>query len=157
VQLDASREEISYNSAQLRTQTCESRVFQEEAREIAQGERIRFTTYDTEIGVRSGDLGTVTRIGPDNSMTVKMDSGRTAELTPEKAGRIDYGYAVDGSKNIRATGDGLTPHTFQAFSSKADLAVYTNSTQQDFAVSKEITAPEITQPAKQQNDFGIGF
>jgi hypothetical protein len=51
----------------------------------------------------------------------------------------------------------LTPQTFQAISSKADLIVYTNSPQQDFTASKEITAPEITQPAKQQNDFGIGF
>ncbi|WP_035353043.1 MobF family relaxase [Edaphobacter aggregans] len=162
VQLDTSREEVSYNPAQLRTQTRESRVFQEETREVAQGERIRFTTSDKELGVRSGDLGTVTRIGQNNSMTVKMDSGRTAELSPEKARHIDYGYAVDGLKNIHAerviaTGDGLTPQTFQAISSKADLTVYTNSPQQDFTASKEITAPEITQPAKQQNDFGIGF
>jgi hypothetical protein len=162
VQLDASREEISYNPAHLRTPTRESRVFQEETREVAHGERIRFTTYDKEIGVRSGGLGTVTRIGPDNSMTVQMDSGRTAALSPEKARHIDYGYAVDGLKNIRAerviaTGDSLTQQTFQAISSKADLAVYTNSAEQDFTASKEITAPEITQPAKQQNDFGIGF
>ena len=66
VQLDATREEISYNPAQLRTQTRESQTYQEETREIAQGERIRFTSYDKEIGVRSGDLGTVTphRSGP---------------------------------------------------------------------------------------------
>jgi ATP-dependent exoDNAse (exonuclease V) alpha subunit len=162
VQLDASREEVSYNPAQLRTQTRESKVFQEETREVAQGERIRFTTYDKEIGVRSGDLGTVTRIGPDNSMTVKMDSGRTAEVCPEKARHIDYGYTVDGLKNIRAerviaTGDGLTRQTFQAISGKADLAVFTNSPQQDFTASKELTTPEITGPAKQQNDFAIGF
>jgi hypothetical protein len=166
VQLDASREEVSYNPAQLRTQTRESRVFQEETREVARGERIRFTTSDKEIGVRSGDLGTVTRIGPDNSMTMKMDSGKTAELSPEKARHIDYGYAIGGLKNIRAeriiaTGDGLAPQTFQAVSGKADLAVYTSSPQQDFTASKEITAPETTlelaQPARQQNDFGIGF
>jgi hypothetical protein len=162
VQLDTSREEVSYNPAQLRTQTRESRVFQEETREVAQGERIRFTGYDKEIGVRSGDLGTVTRIGLDNSLTVKMDSGRTAELSPEKARHIDYGYAVDGLKNIRAehviaTGDGLTPQTFQAISSKADLTVYTNLPQQDFSASKELTAPEITQPTKQEHDIGIGF
>lgn len=162
VQLDASREEVSYNPAQLRTQTRESRVFLEETREVAQGERIRFTTSDKELGVRSGDLGTVTRIGQDNSMTVKMDSGRTAELSPEKARHIDYGYAVDGLKSIRAerviaTGDGLTPQTFQAISSKADLTVYTNSPQQDFTASKEITTPEIALPVKQENDFGIGF
>jgi len=95
-------------------------------------------------------------------MTVKMDSGRTAELSPEKARHIDYGYAVDGLKNIRAerviaTGDGLEQQTFQGISGKADLALYTSSPQQDFAASKEIAAPELAQPAKQQSDFGIGF
>lgn len=86
-------------------------------------------------------------------MTVKMDSGRTAELSPEKARHIDYGYTVDGLKNIRAerviaTGDGLTQQTFQATSRKANLAVFTSSPQQDFTASKEITATEITLPGK---------
>ncbi len=161
VQFDATREEVSYNPAQLRTQTRESRVFQEETREVAQGERIRFTTYDKELGVRSGDLGTVTRIGQDTSMTVKLDSGKTAEVSPQKARHIDYGYAVDGLKNVRAeriiaTGDGLTPQTFQGTSSKAEVALYTNSPQQDFSPVKEMAPPELAQPAK-QHDFGIGF
>lgn len=45
-------------------------------------------------------------------MTVKLDSGKTAEVSPEKARHIDYGYAVHGLKGLRAepliaTGDGL--------------------------------------------------
>ena len=162
VQLDATREEISYNPAQLRTQTRESRTYQEETREIAQGERIRFTSYDKETGVRSGDLGTVTRIGQDHSMTVTLDSGKTAEVSLNKSRNIDYGYAVDGLKNLRAerviaTGDGLSRQTFQGISPKTDLALYTNQPQHDFAASKEIAAPELAQPARQQHDFGIGF
>jgi len=161
VQLDATREEVSYNPAQLRTQTRASRVFQEETREVAQGERIRFTTYDKELGVRSGDLGTVTRIGQDTSMTVKLDSGKTAEVSTEKARHIDYGYAVDGLKNVRAeriiaTGDCLTPQTYQATSPKAEVALYTNSPHQDFSPGKEMAPPELAEPAK-QHDFGIGF
>ena len=162
IQLDATREEVSYNPAQLRTQTRESRTYQEETREIAQGERIRFTSYDKEIGVRSGDLGTVTRIGQDHSMTVKLDSGKTAEVSSEKSRNIDYGYAVDGLKNLRAerviaTGDGLSQQTFQGVSSKTDVALYTNQPQHDFSASKEIAAPELAQPVRQQHDFGIGF
>jgi conjugative relaxase-like TrwC/TraI family protein len=162
VQLDATREEISYNPAQLRTQTRESRIFVEETREIAQGERVRFTSYDKEIGVRSGDLGTVTRIGQDYSMSVKLDSGKAAEVSPDKSRHIDYGYAVESFKNVRAerviaTGDGLSQQNFQSVSAKTDLAVYTNQPQQDFSASKEIAMPELAQPAKQQHDFGIGF
>ena len=59
VQLDATRDIVSYNPTDRPAQTRESRVFQEEIREIAEGERIRFTRYDKDLGVKSGDLGTV--------------------------------------------------------------------------------------------------
>ncbi len=163
VQFDATREDVSYNPAQLRTQTRESRVFREETREVAQGERVRFTTYYKELGVRSGDLGTVTRIGQDNSMTVTLDSGKSTEVSAEKTRHIDYGYTVDALKNVRAervlaTGDGLTQQQFQGASAKADLALYTSSPQQqqDFSPAQQLVAPEIAQPAK-QHDFGISF
>jgi len=161
VRFDASREEASYDPARLRTQTRESRVFQEETRELAEGERIRFTRHDKDVGVRSGDLGTVARMAEDHSITVRLDSGKIVEVSPEKAQHIDYGYAVDGLKNVRAerimaTGEGLTHQTFQMVSSKADLTLYTNAPQQDFSSAKKIVFPEFAQPAKQQHDFGIG-
>ena len=95
-------------------------------------------------------------------MTVKLDSGKTAEVSSEKSRNIDYGYAVDGLKNLRAerviaTGNGLSQQTFQGVSPKADLALYTNQPQHDFSVSKEIAAPELSQPVRPQHDFGIGF
>jgi conjugative relaxase-like TrwC/TraI family protein len=161
VRFDATREEVSYNPAQLRTQTRESSVFQEETRAISQGERVRFATYDKEMGVRFGDLGTVTRIGEDHAMTVKMDSGKIAEVPPEKARHIDYGYAVDSLKNVRAerlivTGDGLTQQAFQAAPSKVAIALHTSSPQQELSPAKAFTAPELAQHPKQQHDFGIG-
>ena len=164
VQIDNTRETVTYNPAQLKTQTRESRVFQEEVREIAEGERIRFTRYDKELGIRSGDLGTVARVGQDNSMTVKLDSGKTAEVSPEKSRHIDYGYAVESLKGSRAerviaTGDGLTQQVFQGTSPKTDKVLYTGTPApaQEFSAAKEITAPEISKPAAQQHDFGIGF
>jgi hypothetical protein len=162
VRFDAIREEVSYNPAQLRTQTRQSRVFHEETREVAQGERIRFTRNDKEMGVRFGEIGTVTRIGHDHSMTVEMDSGKTTEVSPKTVPYIDYGYAVDGPKDARAelviaTGDGLAQEAFQAASSKANLALHINAPQQDFLPAKEITGPSLAQSAKQEHDFGIGF
>ncbi len=156
---------MTYDPAQLKTQTRESRLFQEETREIAEGERIRFTRYDKEMGVRSGDIGTVTRLGQDNSMTVRLDSGKTAEVSPEKSRHIDYGYAVDGLKASRAerviaTGDGLTQQVFRGASSKADQTLYTGTPApavQEFSAAKENSSPEISRPATQQHDFGIGF
>jgi hypothetical protein len=161
VQLDATREEISYNPAQLRTQTRESRTYQEENREIAQGERIRFTSYDKETGVRSGDLGTVTRIGQDHSMTVKLDSGKNAEVSSEVPAhriRLHRRWSEESPSGTRDC-DRRWPfqQNFQGVSSKVDLALYTNQPQQDFSASKGIAAPELAQPARQQHDFGIGF
>jgi conjugative relaxase-like TrwC/TraI family protein len=161
VRIDNTQDAVTYNPTQLRAQTRESRVFQEETREVAQGERIRFSRYDKELGVRTGDLGTVTRLGQDNSMTVKLDSGKTAEVSPEQARHIDYGYAVESLKNVRteriiATGNGLMMQTVEGAISKAEVALYTNSTQQEFSLAKEIVSPEPVKPARQQ-DFGIGF
>ena len=165
VQIDNTKETVTYNPAQLSTQTRESRLFQEQTREIAEGERVRFTRYDKELGVHSGDLGTVTRVGQDRSMTVQMDSGKTAEVSPDKSRHIDYGYAVESLKGNRAerviaTGDGLTQQIFQGGAPKADQTLYTGTPApaQEFSATKELTSPEISQPAKQQqHDFGIGF
>jgi hypothetical protein len=162
VRFDATREEVSYNPAQLRTLTRESSVYREETREVAQGERVRFATYDKELGVRSGDLGTVIRIGQNNAMTVKMDSGKFAELSSERARHIEYGYAVDGLTNVRAerilaTGDSLTHQNFRGTSPKADLSLHTNSSQPTSSSAKEVALPELAQPSRQQSDIGIGF
>ncbi len=164
VQLDASREVVSYNPAQLRSQTRESRLFQEETREVAEGERLRFTRYDKELGVRAGDLGTVTRLGSDRSMTVALDSGKLVELSSERTRHIDYGYATDSLKGIRAerviaTGDRLDQQAFQDTSPKMSLTLYTGNPQrmQELTAGKELSSPAVAQTAKQQHDFGIGF
>ena len=163
VRIDSTRDIVSYNPGDRPAQTRESRIFTEETREIAEGERIRFTRYDNDLGVKSDDLGTVTRLGQDNSMTVKLDSGKTAELSPEKTRHLDYGYTVDALKNVRAerviaTGDGLTQQAFQGAAAKADLTLYTGTPvpEQEFSAAKELASPEIAQSAK-QHDFGIGF
>jgi hypothetical protein len=164
VRLDSTRDIVSYNPGDRPAQTRESRIFTQETREIAEGERVRFTRYDKDLGVKSDDLGTVARLGQDNSMTVKLDSGKTAELTPEKTRHLDYGYTVDALKNVRAerviaTGDGLTQQAFQGASAKANLTLYTGTPApaQEYSAARELASPEIAQPAKQLYDFGIGF
>lgn len=94
-------------------------------------------------------------------MTVKLDSGKIAEVSAAKAWHIDYGYAVDSLKSTRAervilTGQGLLKQTVQSGSPKADLALYTNSPQQELSAAKEMASLELAQPAR-QHDFGIGL
>jgi hypothetical protein len=150
VRIDSTRDLVSYNPGDRPAQTRESRIFQEGTREMAEGERIRFTRYDKEAGVRSGDLGTVTRLGQDNCMTVKLDSGKITELSPEKTKHLDHGYTIYALKNVRAerviaTGDGLTQQAFQGASARADLNLYTGSPAptQEFSAARELTSPEI--------------
>ena len=167
VHIDATKDEVTYSPSQLRQQTRESRLFREEVREIAEGERIRFTASDREVGVRLGELGTVTRIGQDRSMSLQLDSGKTAELAPEKTRRIDYGYAVDATQSIRAdrilaTGDQLSQKAFQTNFPKADIALYRGSAApavEPVSIKSEAIAPVVTQQHTpiQQHDYGIGF
>ncbi len=132
VQVDATREEVSYNPAQLRHANArEPNLPGRDPRDSGRGTH-PLHRHDKEMGVRSGDLGTVTRIGRGPFHDVKLDSGKTAEVSSEKARHIEYGYAVEGLKNIRAervilaTGDGLTHQQLQGASPKADVALYTS-------------------------------
>jgi hypothetical protein len=111
--------QVTYNPAQLRTQTRQSRVYREESREMAEGERIRFTLFDKENHIRSGDFATVERIEPD--LAARLDSGKTIKLDAEAAQHIDYGYAAESAANIAADRVILTGGTQQLAGLENDL------------------------------------
>jgi len=70
-------------------------VYAETSREFATGERVQFTTSDKTLGVSNRDLGTVTKIEP-NQVTIRMDGKEERSLTfdPTKMRHLDHGYAV---------------------------------------------------------------
>ena len=92
--------EMSYNPALLKTQTAQSTVYREEQRDVAVGDRIRFTDSDRDAGIRSGDFATVERIGDDNALSVRLDNGKSIELDPDNARHIEYGYAVETVQRV---------------------------------------------------------
>ena len=181
IRTDAEREEKTYNPAQLPVQTRESRLYRVEVREIAEGERIRFMREDRVLGVRAGELATVTRLGGDGSLGVRLDSGKGAELTGEQIRHIDYGYAVEGARAARAerviaTGDELAPRALDGISPKAEVVHYTSGpaqaqapaqsqapVQEEAQKPRAQIAPEVSpliqqqQQPRPQQDFGIGF
>ncbi|WP_420236286.1 MobF family relaxase [Telmatobacter bradus] len=112
--------QVTYNPAQLRPQTRQSRVYREEPREMAEGERIRFTLFDNESHIRSGDFATVERIEPD--LAARLDSGKTVELDAEAAQHIDYGYAAESAANLAADRVILTGEAQQLAGLENDLA-----------------------------------
>jgi conjugative relaxase-like TrwC/TraI family protein len=130
--------QVTYNLAQLRTQTRQSKVYREELRGMAEGERIRFTAPDKEHHIRSGDFATVEKIEPD--LAVQLDNGKTVELDAETAQHIDYGYAAESAANLAAdrvilTGEvqqlaGLENDLARLNPSIRELSVYTSDTSQ---------------------------
>jgi len=95
--------EVSYNPALLKKQTGQSTVYREEQRDLSVGERVLFTASDRDADVRSGDFAIVEKIVADGTLGVRLDNGRSAELTSDQSQHIDYGYTVDTAP--RATVD----------------------------------------------------
>lgn len=162
-------EATAYRPHELRAVTASSTVYRQEARELAVGERIQLTQADKSKGIRSGDFATVEQIGENNSLTVRLNNAKTAELDQEKARHVEYGYAVDGSKRVQAdrvlaTGETLEAKALAAVSSNVrDLSLYTSDgsglakheRKQEEAISKEVAIPEIQQPEHQYRGFGL--
>src|ERR1039458_4077029 len=69
--------QVTYNPAQLQSQTNQTTVYREEIREVAVGERIRFTASEKDNHIRPGDFATVERIDPD--LSVRLDNGKTVD------------------------------------------------------------------------------
>ena len=139
--------ETSYNPALMKTLTTQSTVYHEELRDLALGERITLTASDRDAHIRSGDFATVERIGEDNALSVRLDSGRSVELDSHNARHIEYGYAVETAQRgsvdrVLVIGDAsqlaqqqevltrLSPHI-------RDIALYTSD-------SRELAAERIT-------------
>jgi len=112
--------QVTYNPAQLRSQTNQSTIYREETREVAVGERIRFTASEKENHIRTGDFAIVERIEPD--LSVRLDNHKAVDLDAETARHIDYGYAVESAGNITVDRVILTGEAAQLAGLEEDLA-----------------------------------
>ena len=162
----SSGERVAYNPAQLRTQTAESKVYREETRELATGDRIRFTASDREHGVRRNDFATVERIGQDHSVIARLDNGKTVSLNPDQARHIEYGYTVEGGQRVSAdrvlaTGEALDSKALAGIPAHArDVSLHTSdgSVQQKQQEQTSIPTKEVAPPVQQQSQgFGLGL
>lgn len=70
-------------------------VYRAEQREVAVGDRIRFTANDYRLGVVNGQTGTIESIDlAAHVLTVNVGAGRTLTLNMSRALRLDHGYCV---------------------------------------------------------------
>ena len=68
-------------------------VYYESERAFAEGDRVQFRAPDTQKRIANGELGTITKIDP-NQIRLALDSGREISIDPRKFRHLDYGYAV---------------------------------------------------------------
>lgn len=87
--------EVTFNPALLRRATDQSQVVRVEQRDIAEGERIRFTRVDRDGHIREGELATVQNIGSEGSIRITYDCGHVQALETEKLVPIEYGYVAE--------------------------------------------------------------
>ena len=163
----SSGERVSYDPSQLRTQTAQSKVYREDTRDLAVGDRIQLTANHREQRVRSGDFATVERIGKDNSIGVRLDNGEAVELAPDQAKHIEHGYALGTGHRVSAdrilvAGESVDPKLLASIAASAkDVAIYTSdgsSAQKQPSSPTNQIAQEQSPPAQQQNQgYGLGL
>ena len=161
-------ERVVYDPSQLRAQTVQSKVYREESRELAAGDRIRLTAFDREQRIRSGDFATVERIGPDNAISARLDNGRAVELNPSQTQHIEYGYAIEAGQRVSAdrvlvTGESLDAKALAGIPPTArEVALYTSGgsapqKEQTHAAINEVSQKQAP-PIQQQNQgYGLGL
>ena len=156
-------DEVIYSPHRTKTMTAQSKVYREEHREFAPGDRIRMTEASAAQGIRKGDFGTITAIG--DNLEVRLDKGESAQLTKEQAKHIEHGYAVDslktGAPDKVLISQADSQATFEAVSlsrTGRQVSVYTSdSSAQANTVAPTIAVPEqlkpsIALPVQQQSE-----
>ncbi|MEK6279179.1 MAG: MobF family relaxase [Acidobacteriota bacterium] len=79
-------------------------VYNQAERTFAERDRIQFRAPFTEKRIVNGELGSITKLEPDQ-IRVALDSGREVTFHPEKFRHIDHGYAVTSHSSQGLTVD----------------------------------------------------
>jgi Ti-type conjugative transfer relaxase TraA len=116
-------------------------------RSFATGDRLMFLRNDRDLGVKNGSLGEIERLTPQ-SMTVKLDDGRSIAFDTKSYAHLDHGYAATIHKAQGMTVDrshvlmtpGLDRHaTYVALSRHRD-GVQVHYGRDDFASGNQLTS-----------------
>ena len=158
-------DEVTYSPHQTKTMTAQSRVFREEQREIASGDRIRLTEAEPTNNIRKGDLATVVALNDAGGLEVRLDRGGDVQLTSLQARHIEYGYAVEALKTgaperVLISTDGLPPPSELTSLARTgrEVSVYTSDGSAPAQVLKPSVAvpkQQVEAPGQQQQNDGL--
>jgi len=85
-------------------------VFREEMRGFSVGDRIQFTAPANELKIANRELGAIEAIDGTGRLNLKMDSGRSLEVDPNKHPHLDYGYAMTSHSSQGQTANRVLIH-----------------------------------------------
>jgi len=85
-------------------------VFREEMRGFSVGDRIQFTAPANELKIANRELGAIEAIDEAGRLNLKMDSGRSLEVDPNKHPHLDYGYAMTSHSSQGQTANRVLIH-----------------------------------------------
>jgi conjugative relaxase-like TrwC/TraI family protein len=85
-------------------------VYRKEERTFSVGDRVQLTAPERELGVANRELGTITSIGGEKQLALKMEDGRSVEIDPAKHPHLDHGYAVTSHSSQGQTAERVLVH-----------------------------------------------
>jgi len=94
--------EVSYNPALTSKMTDQSSVFRTEERDVAIGDRIRFSKGESGYPVRAGEFAAIERVDSNNMLTLRRDNGKTIQLDAKQTKTLDHAYVVENLQQATA-------------------------------------------------------
>jgi len=85
-------------------------VFREEMRSFSVGDRIQFTVPANDLKIANRELGVIERVDPAGQLNLKMDSGSSVKIDPNKHLHLDYGYAMTSHSSQGQTANRVLIH-----------------------------------------------
>jgi conjugative relaxase-like TrwC/TraI family protein len=85
-------------------------VYREEMRRFSAGDRIQFTAPANHLKIANRELGAIAGIDDGGRLTLKMDSGRSFKIDPNKQLHLDYGYAMTSHSSQGQTASRVLIH-----------------------------------------------
>jgi len=85
-------------------------VFREEVRRFSVGDRVQFTAPANDLKIANRELGVIAGIDDAGRLSLKMDSGRSLQIDPNKHPHLDYGYAMTSHSSQGQTANRVLIH-----------------------------------------------
>jgi len=85
-------------------------VYREEMQRFSAGDRIQFTAPANDLKIANRELGAIAGIEGAGLLILKMDSGRSLRIDPNKHPHLDYGYAMTSHSSQGQTANRVLIH-----------------------------------------------